>query len=80
MGDAFIVPFILSFFGSTCSKGEKAITVYSVRLKRYMTLPLDSSIGFPHTYPVHSDLFGGLMHHLAFKKTGAGPESAGKIA
>ena len=80
MGDAFFVPFILSCFGSTCSKGEKAITVNSFRLKRYMTLPIDCNIGFPHTYPLHSDLFGGLMHHPAFKKTGARPESAGKIA
>ena len=33
-----------------------------------MTFPLDSSIGFPHTYPLHGDLFGGLMHHPAIKK------------
>ena len=56
--------------GSSCSKGQKNITlnIYRLeRLKRWITFPLDSSIGFPHTYPLHSDLSAGL-HSPAFEK------------
>ena len=40
--------------------------------------PLDSAIGFPNTYPLHSDLSDG-QGYLTFKQPGAGVHIKGTL-